>query len=164
MDSLGRGRRGPMTQHERTFVMAKPDAVQRGLVGEIISRLEDRGLKLVGAKFMQIDRELAEEHYGEHEGKPFFEGLVGFITSGPVMAMVWEGQDATAQVRRMMGETDPAESDPGTIRGDFGLDLGRNVIHGSDTEPGSNEREINLFFDEDELVEWEQVDEEWLYE
>ena len=153
-----------MTERERTFVMAKPDAVQRGLVGEIVSRLEDRGLKLVGAKFMQIDRDLAEDHYGEHEGKPFFDGLVGFITSGPVMAMVWEGQDATAQVRRMMGETDPAESDPGTIRGDFGLDLGRNVIHGSDTEPGSNEREIDLFFDDDELVEWEKVDESWLYE
>ena len=153
-----------MTERERTFVMAKPDAVQRGLVGEIVSRLEDRGLKLVGAKFMQIDRDLAEDHYGEHEGKPFFDGLVGFITSGPVMAMVWEGQDATAQVRRMMGETDPAESDPGTIRGDLGLDLGRNVIHGSDTEPGSNEREIDLFFDDDELVEWEKVDESWLYE
>lgn len=153
-----------MTERERTFVMAKPDAVQRGLVGEIVSRLEDRGLKLVGAKFMQIDRDLAEDHYGEHEGKPFFDGLVGFITSGPVMAMVWEGQDATAQVRRMMGETDPAESDPGTIRGDFGLDLGRNVIHGSDTEPGSNEREIDLFFDDDELVEWEKIDESWLYE
>ena len=153
-----------MTKRERTFVMAKPDAVQRGLVGEIISRLEDRGLKLVGAKFMQIDRDLAEDHYGEHEEKPFFEGLVGFITSGPVMAMVWEGQDATAQIRRMMGATDPAESDPGTIRGDFGLDLGRNVIHGSDTEPGSNEREIDLFFDDDELIEWEKVDESWLYE
>ena len=153
-----------MTQRERTFVMAKPDAVQRGLIGEIISRFEDRGLKLVGAKFIQIERSLAEEHYGEHEDKPFFDGLVGFITSGPVMAMVWEGQDATAQVRRMMGETDPADSDPGTIRGDFGLDLGRNVIHGSDTEPGSNEREIDLFFDESELVDWEQVDEEWLYE
>ncbi|MDY6817112.1 MAG: nucleoside-diphosphate kinase [Halobacteriales archaeon] len=154
-----------MADRERTFVMAKPDAVQRGLVGEIISRLENRGLKLVGAKFMQIDQELAHEHYGEHEGKPFFDGLVEFITSGPVMAMVWEGQDATRQVRKMMGETDPADSDPGTIRGDFGLDLGRNVIHGSDHEdPGANEREIDLFFDEDELVEYERIDESWLYE
>ncbi|MDZ7701718.1 MAG: nucleoside-diphosphate kinase [Halobacteriales archaeon] len=151
-------------REERTFVMAKPDAVQRGLVGELVSRLEDRGLKLVGGKFMRIDRELAEEHYGEHADKPFFDGLVEFITSGPVFAMVWEGQDATAQVRSMMGATDPADADPGTIRGDYGLDLGRNVIHGSDTEPGSNEREIDLFFDDDELVDYERVDAAWLYE
>ena len=150
---------------ERTFVMVKPDGVNRGLIGEVISRLESRGLKLVGAKFTRIDEELAHEHYGEHEGEPFFDGLVEFITSDPVMAMVWEGQDATRQVRRMMGETDPAESAPGTIRGDFGLDLGRNVIHGSDHEdPGANEREIALFFDETELVDWEPVDETWLYE
>ncbi len=151
-------------REERTFVMAKPDAVQRGLIGEIVSRLEERGLKLVGGKFMRIDRELAEAHYAEHEDKPFFDGLVEFITSGPVFAMVWAGQDATAQVRSMMGETDPADADPGTIRGDYGLDLGRNVVHGSDTEPGSNEREIDLFFDEDELVDYERIDEAWLYE
>lgn len=150
---------------EQTFVMVKPDGVQRGLVGEVIGRLEERGLKLVAAKFMQIDQDLAEEHYGEHEGKPFFESLVGFITSGPVMAMVWEGQDATRQVRGMMGATDPAEAAPGTIRGDFGLDLGRNVIHGSDDEdPGANEREIDLFFEESELVEYGRIDEAWLYE
>jgi nucleoside-diphosphate kinase len=150
---------------ERTFVMVKPDGVQRGLVGEVISRLEERGLKLVAAKFMQIDRDLAEEHYGEHEGKPFFQGLVSFITSGPVMAMVWEGADAIRQVRRMMGATDPAEAAPGTIRGDLGLDLGRNVIHGSDNEdPGANEREIDLFFDESELVDYDRIDESWLYE
>ncbi|WP_302080658.1 nucleoside-diphosphate kinase [Salinibaculum rarum] len=150
---------------ERTFVMVKPDGVQRGLVGDIISRFEDRGLKLVGAKFMQIDQDLAEDHYGEHEDKPFFDDLVDFITAGPVMAMVLEGQDAVSQVRTMMGETDPAESAPGTIRGDFGLDLGRNVIHGSDDEdPGANEREIELFFDDEELVEWERIDETWLYE
>jgi len=149
---------------ERTFVMVKPDGVQRGLVGEIVSRFEERGLKLVAGKFVRIDRDLAEEHYGEHEDEPFFEDLVGFITSGPVMAMVWEGQDAVAQVRAMMGETDPADSAPGTIRGDLGLDLGRNVIHGSDTEPGSAEREIELFFDDEELVEYERIDEPWLYE
>lgn len=150
---------------ERTFVMVKPDGVQRGLVGEIISRFEDRGLKLVAAKFLQLDRELAEEHYAEHEGKPFFDGLVAFITSGPVLAMAWEGADAVRQVRRMMGATDPAEAAPGTIRGDFGLDLGRNVIHGSDHEdPGSNERELGLFFDADDFVEYERVDETWLYE
>jgi len=154
-----------VTDHERTFVMVKPDGVQRGLVGTIISRFEDRGLKLVGAKLMQIDEELATDHYAEHEDEPFFEDLVGFITAGPVMAMVWEGQDATRQVRRMMGETDPAESAPGTIRGDFGLDLGRNVVHGSDNEdPGANDREIALFFDEAELLEWERIDETWLYE
>jgi nucleoside-diphosphate kinase len=114
---------------------------------------------------MRIDRELAEEHYGEHADKPFFDGLVDFITSGPVFAMVWEGQDATRQVRKMMGETDPADSAPGTIRGDFGLDLGRNVIHGSDHEDeGANEREIALFFDDEELLDWERIDEPWLYE
>ena len=154
-----------MSEHERTFVMVKPDGVKRGLIGEIVSRFEDRGLKLVAGKFMQIDRDLAEEHYGEHEGKPFFEGLVDFITSGPVFAMVWEGQDAVRQVRHMMGETDPAESPAGTIRGDLGLDLGRNVIHASDHEdPGSNEREIELFFDDDELLDYDRPDEAWLYE
>jgi nucleoside-diphosphate kinase len=154
-----------MSERERTFVMVKPDGVQRGLIGEVISRLEERGLQLVGSKFMEIDDALAQEHYGEHEDKPFFDDLVSFITSGPVMAMVWEGQDATRQVRKMMGETDPAESAPGTIRGDYGLDLGRNVIHGSDNEdPGANEREIDLFFDEEELVDWDRIDEPWLYE
>ena len=150
---------------ERTFVMVKPDGVQRGLVGEVIGRLEERGLKLVAATFMEIDRDLAQQHYGEHEDKPFFEGLAEFITSGPVMAMVWEGQDATRQVRRMMGATDPADAAPGTIRGDLGLDLGRNVIHGSDHEdPGANEREIDLFFEESELVDYDRIDETWLYE
>jgi nucleoside-diphosphate kinase len=155
-----------MSHHdERTFVMVKPDGVQRGLIGEVVSRLEDRGLKLVGAKFMQIDRDLAEEHYGEHEDKPFFDDLVEFITAAPVFAMVWEGADATRQVRRMMGATDPADAQPGTIRGDLGLDLGQNVIHGSDHEDeGANEREIALFFDEEELVDWDQSAEGWIYE
>ena len=153
-----------MADAERTFVMVKPDGVQRGLVGEIVSRFEDRGLKLVAGKFVRIDDELAREHYAEHVDEPFFDDLRSFITSGPVFAMVWEGQDAVAQVRTMMGETDPAESPPGTIRGDLGLDLGRNVIHGSDTEPGSAEREIELFFDDEELLDYERVDENWLYE
>ncbi|MFW6321977.1 MAG: nucleoside-diphosphate kinase [Halohasta sp.] len=154
-----------MSNDERTFVMVKPDGVQRGLIGEIISRFEHRGLKLVGAKALRMDEELAHEHYAEHEDKPFFEGLVEFITSGPVFAMVWEGKDATRQVRRMVGETDPAESPPGTIRGDYGLDLGRNLIHASDHEdPGSNEREIDLFFDDDELLDYEQATDEWQYE
>ncbi len=154
-----------MSERERTFVMVKPDGVQRGLIGEIVSRLEDRGLKLVAAKFVEIDDELAREHYGEHEAEPFFEDLVDFVTSGPVLATVWEGADAIAQVRSMMGKTNPADSAPGTIRGDLGLDLGRNVIHGSDDEePGAAEREIDLFFDADELVDWERIDERWLYE
>jgi len=145
--------------------MVKPDGVQRGLISEILERFENRGLKIVGAKFMQLDRELAEQHYAEHEGKPFYDSLVDFITSGPVFAMVLDGQDATRQVRRMMGATDPAEAEPGTIRGDYGLDLGRNVIHGSDHEDeGANQREIELFFDEEELVEWDKIDGSWLYE
>ena len=153
-----------MVDVERTFVMVKPDGVQRGLMGEVVSRFEQRGLKLVAGTFMRIDEDLAGEHYAEHVDEPFFEELTDFITSGPVFAMVWEGADAVAQVRRMMGETDPAESAPGTIRGDLGLDLGRNVVHGSDTEPGSAEREIELFFDDDELLEYERIDETWLYE
>jgi len=149
---------------ERTFVMVKPDGVQRGLIGEIVSRFEDRGLKLVAAKFVRLDEEQAGEHYAEHADEPFFDDLVSFITSGPVLATVWEGQDAVARVRDMMGETDPADSAPGTIRGDLGLDLGRNVIHGSDTEPGSARREIDLFFDPEELHDYERIDETWLYE
>lgn len=150
---------------ERTFVMVKPDGVNRGLVGEVIGRLERRGLKLVAAKVIQLDRATAEEHYGEHVDKPFFEGLVEFITSGPVVPMVWEGDDATRQVRHMVGETDPVDANPGTIRGDFALDIGRNVVHASDHEdPGANEREINIFFDESELVDYERHDEAWLYE
>ena len=154
-----------MSNDERTFVMVKPDGVQRGLIGEIISRFEHRGLKLVGAKALQLDGELAEQQYAEHAEKPFFDDLVDFITSAPVFAMVWEGKDAVRQVRRMVGETDPADSPPGTIRGDYGLDLGRNLIHASDHEdPGSNEREIELFFEDDELLDYEQVTAEWQYE
>jgi nucleoside-diphosphate kinase len=149
---------------ERTFVMVKPDGVQRGLIGEVVSRLETRGLKLVGAKFVRIDEELAHEHYAEHEDKPFFDDLVEFITAGPVLAMVWQGADATRQVRKMMGATDGREADPGTIRGDFGLDLQYNIVHGSDHEDeGANEREIDLFFDEDELVDYDLVGEQWTY-
>jgi nucleoside-diphosphate kinase len=153
-----------MSDHERTFVMVKPDGVHRGLIGEIVSRFEDRGLKMIAGKFMQLDEDHAREHYADLSEEPFFEGLVEFITSGPVFAMVWEGKDAVAQVRSMMGETDPAESPPGSIRGDLGIDLGRNVIHGSDTEPGSAEREIELFFDDEELIDYERNDESWLYE
>ncbi|MDR5672901.1 Nucleoside diphosphate kinase [Halalkaliarchaeum sp. AArc-CO] len=155
-----------MSHHdERTFVMIKPDGVQRGLIGEILSRFEDRGLKVVAGKFLQLDEELASEHYAEHEDKPFYDDLVSFITSGPVFAFVLQGADATRQVRSMVGTTDPLEADPGTIRGDYGLDLGRNVVHASDHEDeGANEREIALFFDEGELVDYERIDETWLYE
>ena len=154
-----------MSNDERTFVMVKPDGVQRGLIGEIVSRFEHRGLKLVGAKALQLDEELASEHYGEHADKPFFDDLVEFITSAPVFAMVWEGKDATRQVRRMVGATDPGNAAPGTIRGDYGLDLGRNVIHASDHEDaGANDREIDLFFEDSELLDYEQATDEWQYE
>lgn len=150
---------------ERTFVMAKPDAVHRGLVGEIIGRLERRGLKLVAAKVVTLDRETAEAHYAEHTDKPFFEDLVSFITSGAVVPMVWEGADATRQVRQMIGETDPLEAAPGTLRGDFALDIGRNIVHASNHEDeGANEREIAIFFDDDEIAVYERLDEAWLYE
>ena len=152
-----------MADVERTFVMVKPDGVQRGLVGEVVSRFEQRGLKLVAGTFMRIDDDIAREHQEEHVDKPFFDGLKNFISSGPVFAMVREGAHAVAQVRRMMGGTDPAQSAPGTIRGDLGFDLGRNVVNSSDTEPGSAEREIELFFD-DELLDYDRIDEPWLYE
>lgn len=148
---------------ERTFIMVKPDGVQRGLAGRIIARFETRGYKLVGLKMMQISRELAEEHYGEHKGKGFFEPLVSYITSGPVVAMVWEGKDVIRGARDMMGATNPAQAAPGTIRGTFGIDVGRNVIHGSDS-PASAEREIGLFFKPDELVDYARALEPWIYE
>ena len=136
---------------ERTFVMVKPNGVARGLVGEVIARFERRGFVLRGMKALRIDRALAEQHYAEHVGKPFFESLVSFITSGPVVAMVWEGRDAVAAARTMMGVTDSALAAPGTIRGDFSLSKEENVVHGSDG-PESAVREIALFFDEAELV------------
>jgi len=148
---------------ERTFVMVKPDGVQRGLAGEVLRRFERKGYKIVGLKMMLIDRALAEKHYGEHRGKPFFEGLVEFITSGPVVAMVLEGRDVIAGVREMMGATNPAKALPGTIRGTYGVDVGRNIVHGSDS-PASAEREINLFFSPQELVAYDRALDRWLYE
>lgn len=148
---------------EQTLVLVKPDGVQRGLIGEVISRLERRGLKLVGMKFMQISEEMAKTHYGEHEGKPFFPGLISFITSAPVVAMVWEGGGAIAVVRTTMGATKPSESTPGTIRGDLGLDVGRNIIHGSANAEDA-EKEVNLFFDASELVSWERTVDPWVFE
>jgi len=148
---------------ERTFVMVKPDGVQRGLVGEIIARFEKRGYKLAGLKIFVMPREVAETHYGEHKGKPFFEGLVSFITSGPVVAMVWEGKNVIAAAREMMGATDPQKALPGTIRGTYGIDVGRNVVHGSDS-PVSAAREIALFFKEAELVNYNRTFDVWIYE
>lgn len=148
---------------ERTFVMVKPDGVQRGLIGEIISRLERKGLKIVAVKMLRIPREMAESHYAEHKEKPFFASLVDYITSGPVVAMVVEGRDAIKVVRKLVGATNPVEAAVGTIRGDFGLDVGRNVVHASDS-PQSAEREISLFFSENEIVEYNRVDEPWIYE
>jgi nucleoside-diphosphate kinase len=136
---------------ERTFVMAKPNAVERGLVGDIIARFERRGLRLCGLKALRIDEDLAGRHYEEHRGKPFFASLMEFITSGPVVAMVWEGPDAIAVARTMMGPTNPINAAPGTIRGDFGLDVQANIVHGSD-KPESAVREIALYFDAGELV------------
>lgn len=132
---------------ERSFVMVKPDGVQRGLVGEVISRFERRGLKLVAAKLMRVSRELAEQHYAELKDKPFFPSLIEFITSGPVMAMVWEGPNAIATIRKTMGATNPANAEPGTIRADFACDVSFNVVHGSDG-PENAEREIKLWFGE----------------
>lgn len=147
---------------ERTFVMVKPDGVQRNLVGEIIGRFERKGFKLAGLKLMQISGELAAKHYAEHQGKPFYEELISFITSGPVVAMVWEGLNAVSVIRSMMGKTNPAEAAPGTIRGDLAMFMGNNVIHGSDS-PESAEREINLFFTPDELLTYDKATDYWLY-
>ncbi|MRH42401.1 nucleoside-diphosphate kinase [Aquibacillus halophilus] len=147
---------------EKTFVMIKPDGVQRGLIGEIVARFETKGYKLAGAKLMNISNTLASVHYGEHEGKPFYPGLVKFITSGPVFAMVWEGENVIAGARQMMGKTNPQEALPSTIRGDFGLSVGKNLIHGSDS-PESAVREIGLFFNDSELVDYQKVNEKWLY-
>jgi nucleoside-diphosphate kinase len=146
---------------ERTLVLVKPDGVQRRLVGDVIGRFERRGLHLVGLKLMRIDRVLAERHYGEHTGKPFFDGLVAFISSSPVVAMVWEGVDAVAQVRAMMGATNPSAAAPGSIRGDLAVNIGNNVVHGSDS-PGRGAEEVALFFTPDELVEWDAVDAAWV--
>ncbi|MBZ4688397.1 MAG: nucleoside-diphosphate kinase [Clostridia bacterium] len=148
---------------EKTFVMIKPDGVQRGLVGEIISRFEKKGFKIVAMKFLQMNAETAAVHYAEHEGKPFYDGLVDFITSGPVVAMVLEGKNVVAQVRKMVGKTNPGEAEVGTIRGDFGLEVGRNVVHASDSVE-SAEREMKIYFEENELLEYNKDNEKWLYE
>lgn len=148
---------------ERTFLAIKPDGVQRGLVGEIICRFEDKGFTLVGLKFMNVSRELAEQHYDVHREKPFFKGLVEFITSGPVVAMVWEGDGVVAAARKMIGATNPLTAEPGTIRGDFGVNIGRNIIHGSDAVETA-QREVSLWFKEEELASWEPSLTSWIRE
>ena len=148
---------------QRTLVLVKPDGVQRGLVGEIVRRLEQRGLKLVGLKMMRISKDIAARHYAEHQGKPFYEGLLGFITSGPVVAMIWEGREAVTVVRSLMGTTDPLKAAPGTIRGDLALDLGMNLIHGSDS-PTRAETEVALFFSSGELHEYDRTVDRWIRE
>lgn len=148
---------------ERTFIAVKPDGVQRGIVGEIIRRFESKGFTLVGLKLMQVSRELAEQHYDIHKDKPFFAGLVDFIVSGPVVAMVWEGDGVIAAARKLIGATNPLTAEPGTIRGDHGVSIGRNIIHGSDA-PETAQREIGLWFKDAELVGWQPTITPWLYE
>ena len=148
---------------QKSFVMMKPDAVQRRLMGKILSRFEEKGLQIVAVKLMQIDEELAKTHYGEHAEKPFFPGLVEYITSSPALAMVIEGEEAITTIRKLVGATNPLEADLGTIRGDFGMNTGRNIIHASDA-PESAEREISLFFNEDEICDYKIVDNDLIYE
>ena len=148
---------------ERTLILLKPDALQRGLAGEIISRMEQRGLKIVGMKLMQLDDAFARRHYAEHEGKPFLESLISFITSGPLIAVALEGPNAIEQVRKQVGATDPQKADSGTIRGDLALFVQYNLIHGSDS-PASAERELALFFGDGELVSWERNIDPWVFE
>ncbi len=146
---------------ERTFLMVKPDGVQRNVVGEIVSRFEKKGFQLMGAKLMIINKELAEKHYQEHKEKPFFTGLVEFITSGPVFAMVWEGRNVVQAARNMMGATNPVDAASGTVRGDFGINLSMNIIHGSDSVENA-QREISLFFNEEEIFTYEKDINRWI--
>ena len=148
---------------ERTLVLIKPDAVQRGLIGEIIRRLENRGLKIIAARFQSVPVELAEEHYAVHKGKPFYEGLIAYITSSPVMAMIWEGPDAISAVRQTMGATKPTEAAPGSIRHDFGLEVGRNLTHASDGL-GTAKTEIQLWFRDEEIAPWDRDSDPWIFE
>lgn len=148
---------------EQTYVMIKPDGIQRNLIGEIVSKIEKKGYKIAAMKMIRISTETAEIHYGEHKGKPFFDGLVGFITSGPVVAMVIEGDDAVAGMRKMIGATNPLNADFGTIRGDYGVNVGRNIIHGSDSLE-SAKREIGIFFKNEEICSYERNLDSWIYE
>ena len=148
---------------ERTLILVKPDGVQRGLIGEILGRFERRGLKLAGIKFLQMSPELARRHYAVHRERPFYQTLVEYITSGPVVAMAWEGQDAVAAARATMGATSPVAAAPGTIRGDLAMEIGRNLVHGSDS-PKNGQKEVALFFNDHELVSWERHTDRWIRE
>jgi nucleoside-diphosphate kinase len=148
---------------ERSLVLIKPDAVQRGLIGEVIRRLERRGLRLVAAKFIAVSDELAKTHYAIHQGKPFYEGLIRYITSAPVMAMVWEGPNAINAIRQTMGATRPTDAAPGSIRHDFALEIGRNLTHASDT-PENGVKEVALWFTPAELVTWDRIIDPWVFE
>lgn len=148
---------------EQTLILVKPDGVQRGLVGQIIGRFEQRGLQLVGMKLLQMSPQLAAEHYAVHEGKPFYEGLVSYIVSGPIVAMVWQGKNAVAAARGTMGVTNPVNAAPGTIRGDLAIEIGRNLVHGSDS-PENAVKEVGLFFRPEELVAWERSGDPWIRE
>lgn len=148
---------------ERTFIAIKPDGVQRKLIGEVIKRFETKGFTLVGLKFLSVSRELAEQHYDVHRERPFFGSLVDFITSSPVVAMVWEGDGVVAAARKIIGATNPLAAEPGTIRGDFGANIGRNLIHGSDAIETA-QREISLWFKEEELVNWQPTLMNWISE
>jgi nucleoside-diphosphate kinase len=147
---------------EKSLVLIKPDAVQRGLAGEIISRLERKGLKIVAMKMLHMDRALAQRHYAVHKGKAFFDGLVDFITSGPIIAIIFQGEKAVEVVRKVMGTTDPATADSGTIRGDLGIDIGHNLVHGSDSNENAS-AEISLFFRADEIVNYSRDLDVWIY-
>ena len=151
-----------MTQ-ERTFIAIKPDGVQRGLISEIIGKFEKKGFKIVGLKQLIPSKELAQKHYGVHKDRPFFNDLVNFISSGPVIAMVWEGSGVILNARKLIGATNPLDSEPGTIRGDFAINIGRNIIHGSDSKDTAD-FEINLWFNENEINEWDPSDNEWKVE
>lgn len=148
---------------EKTFLMIKPDGVQRGLVGEIVKRFEAKGFKMLGMKLIQVSEELAGKHYAEHVGKPFYPGLIEYITSAPVFAMCFAGKNVVAEARKMMGSTNPADAAPGTIRGDFGQDIGRNIIHGSDSVE-SAEKELAVYFDPSEILDYDYLPEKWLFE
>ena len=148
---------------ERTLILIKPDAMQRGLAGDILARFERRGLRLAGLRLMKVDRATAQKHYAEHVGKPFFKGLVEYITSSPIIAAVYEGTNAVAAARQLMGSTRPTEATPGTIRADFGLEVGRNLVHGSDSV-ASAKREIGIFFPGERLLTWKRDVDPWVFE
>lgn len=148
---------------EQTYIMIKPDAVQRSIIGEIITRVEKKGFKIVAMKMVRLSRETAEVHYGEHKGKPFFDGLVEFITSGPVIAMVVQGENVVSAMRKIIGSTNPLDAECGSIRGDYGISVGRNIIHGSDSLE-SAKREIGIYFNNQEICEYTKNMDDWIYE